>query len=92
MARQFKLKEAILACPKVASGVITTDTNGMCPSRLWQIGFHYPVLHVPARIFSPCLHLRLVLEGGVAEDFAVADGDKIKRKEVKENAVWKRFW
>jgi hypothetical protein len=33
----------------------------------------------------------LVLEGGVAEDFAVADGDKIKRKEVMKDAIWKRF-
>jgi hypothetical protein len=26
---------------------------------------------------------------GEAGDFAVADGDKIRRKEVKEDAVWK---
>jgi len=28
---------------------------------------------------------------GEAEDFTVADGDEIKREEVKKDAVWKRL-
>jgi hypothetical protein len=85
------LKEGILACLKVASGAMTMVMNGMCPLRLWQIGFRYPVPYASGQTFNRYHCLHLVLEGGVAEDFAVADGDKIKRKEVMKDAIWKRF-
>ena len=69
---------------KVDSGVTTMDMNGMFPLRLWQIGFRYPVPYASGQTFSRYHCRHLVLDGAVAEDFAVEDGGENREKGGEE--------
>jgi len=84
MARQSKSKGATLSFPSVALDVATMDMSGMCLLRQWHRGFLCLARCASVGISSPYLCLHLLRAEDMAEDFAVVgDGEKIKRKEVK---------